>query len=198
MRIQRLLLTGSTVLLLALATGIALGLPDARASGAPTPPPPATLCFWSERGPACVERALPLIAVAGEGDEAALGAALLRALLAGPTPQERAQGLTSAFPPGTRLAGFRLEPDRTAIVQLEVPPPALSPLDPAAFEAMVWQLAGTLEPLGWRDLRIQTRDPATGESIPLAAFLPEMPVPRKDLTPPPTPSPLLTFGQERG
>jgi N-acetylmuramoyl-L-alanine amidase len=109
-----------------------------------------------------------------------LGAAFLRALLAGPTAQERAQGLTTAFPAGTRLAGFRLEPDRTAVVQLEVPPEALSPLDPAAFEAMVWQLAGTLEPLGWQDLRVQTRDPASGAFVPMEAFLPEMPVPRKE------------------
>ncbi len=187
--IQRLLLTGSIFFLLALMTGVALRSPEAQASpseglgGLDEPPPPpggfaAGVCFWSDRGPACVERALPPIGIAGE-DEASLGSALLRALLAGPTPQERAQGLTSAFPPGTRLAGFRLEPDRTAIIQLEVPPEALSPLDPAAFEAMVWQLAGTLEPLGWRDLRIQTRDLATGAFVPLAAFLPEMPVPRK-------------------
>ncbi|MGC9083904.1 MAG: N-acetylmuramoyl-L-alanine amidase [Anaerolineae bacterium] len=147
----------------------------------PTPPPPTiTLCFWSDHGPACVERPLASLQGIGPGDEAAQGAALLRALLAGPTPQEKAQGLRSAFPPDTRLAGFRLEPDRTAVVQLDLPAEALVPLDPGAFEAMVWQLAGTLEPLGWRDLRIQTRDPATGAFVPLARFLPEMPVPRKE------------------
>lgn len=223
--IQRLLLTGITVLLLALATGVAVtDLPDAKALGsfrssdatasgsidkapergfgfepdrersgfgvsASEPdrlrsdepsPPAATICFWSDQGPACVERATFAAAIAEQRDETALGTALLRVLLAGPTPQEKVLGLISAFPPGTRLAGFGLEPDRTAVVQLEVPPEALSPLDPGAFEAMVWQLAGTLEPLGWRDLRIQTRDPATGEFVPLAAFLPEMPVPRKE------------------
>ncbi|MGQ9467385.1 MAG: golvesin C-terminal-like domain-containing protein [Anaerolineae bacterium] len=152
-------------------------------SGEPSPTPPlltATLCFWSDRGPACVERSLPDVGIAAEGEKAALGAALLNALLVGPTPQERAQGLVSAFPPGTRLAGFRLEPDRTAVVQLDVPAEALSPLDPGAFEAMVWQLALTLEPVGWRDLRVQTRDPSSGAIVPLVRFLPEMPVPRKD------------------
>ncbi|MCS7178281.1 MAG: N-acetylmuramoyl-L-alanine amidase [Anaerolineae bacterium] len=142
--------------------------------------PPSRLCFWSDQGVACVERALLAVSTAAATDDTARGIALLRALLAGPTPHEKAQGLTSAFPPGTRLAGFRLEPHRTAVVQLEVPATALSPLDPAAFEAMVGQLAGTLEPLGWQDLRIQTRDPATGAFIPLATFLPEMPVPRKE------------------
>ncbi len=206
MKIQRLLLTGSVLFLLALMTGGALRWPEVQASPPEglmsepdhlrlsEPPPPtgdapgepsaqpfaARLCFWSDRGPVCVERATFAAGSAEQRDESARGAAFLRALLAGPTSQEKAQGLISAFPPGTRLAGFRLEPDRTAIVQLEVPPEALSLLDPAAFEAMVWQLAGTLEPLGWQDLRVQTRDPATGEIVPLAAFLPEMPVPRKE------------------
>lgn len=186
--IKCFVLTGSIVVLLALATGAALTFgspPAAQASavGEPSPTPPlptGTLCFWSDQGPACVERPLPNVGIAAKGDETTLGAALLRALLAGPTPQERAQGLVSAFPPGTRLAGFRLEPDRTAVVQLDLPAEALSPLDPGAFEAMVWQLALTLEPVGWRDLRVQTRDPASGALVPLARFLPEMPVPRKE------------------
>ncbi|MCX7855785.1 MAG: hypothetical protein N2556_07415, partial [Anaerolineae bacterium] len=124
--LQRLLLTGSIVLLLALAIEAGLpDLPDAKASGSDLPdakasgsvceapkggfasepdrlrsgigdsqpepdrlrsdepfPPAATLCFWSDQGPACVERALPAVGAAGERDEAALGAALLRALLA--------------------------------------------------------------------------------------------------------------------
>ncbi len=176
--------------------------PNAGAPGKPSfapPPPAATLCFWSEQGPACVERALASPQAAEPADEAARGAALLRALLAGPTPQERARGLVSAFPPGTRLAGFRLEADRTAVVRLALPPEALSPLDPAAFEAMVWQLAGTLEPLDWRDLQIQARNPVDGAWVPMEAFLPEMPVPRKEASPLPlAPSPLLTSGQERG
>ncbi|MDW7990723.1 MAG: hypothetical protein RMK65_00990, partial [Anaerolineae bacterium] len=57
---------------------------------------PASLCFWSDQGLACVERALPAVGITTAEDPATRGTTLLRALLAGPTPQERAQGLTSA------------------------------------------------------------------------------------------------------
>jgi hypothetical protein len=188
------LLTGSTGVLLGVPPAppvwaseeppmVGAGRPSATGPERPTSVGAQALCFWSDHGPACVERALPSLQGIRPEDEAAQGMALLRALLAGPTLQEQARGLVSAFPPGTRLTGFRLEPDRTAVVQLDVPAEALSPLDPGAFEAMVWQLALTLEPLGWRDLRVQTRDPSSGNLVPLAHFLPEMPVPRKESVP---------------
>jgi N-acetylmuramoyl-L-alanine amidase len=188
------LLTGSTGVLLGVPPAppvwaseeppmVGLRRPSATGPERPTSVGAQALCFWSDHGPACVERALPSLQGIRPEDEAAQGMALLRALLAGPTLQEQDQGLTSAFPPGTRLTGFRLQPDRTAVVQLDVPAEALSPLDPGAFEAMVWQLALTLEHLNWQDLRVQTRDPSSGDLVPLAHFLPEMPVPRKESVP---------------
>ncbi len=152
------------------------------------------VCFWSDGGPVCVERAVGLSA-AGVPD----ARRLLETLLAGPTAAERARGLYSAIPTGTTLDGVDVHPDLTIVVRLEVPPEALRPLDPLTLEIIVEQIGGTLEPLRWRDLRIQTRDPATGAFVSLADFLPEIPAPRKDLTPSPLrPPPPLPLGEGEG
>ncbi|MCX7681434.1 MAG: N-acetylmuramoyl-L-alanine amidase [Anaerolineae bacterium] len=129
---------------------------------------PAPVCFWSAQGAVCVPRA------AGVGKES------LRALLAGPTTTEQAQGLWSAIPAGTALRALDVQPDRTVIVRLEVPERALAALTHESFEGIVEQIAATLEPLGWRDLRLQVRHPATGKFVPLADFLPPIPAPRKE------------------
>jgi len=138
----------------------------AGAASAQEPPP---ICFWSVQGPVCVERAAGL---EPEG--------LLAALLAGPTPQERAQGIWSAIPEGTTLEGLEVRPDGTVVVRLEVPLKPLLDLDHATFEIIVHQVGWTLEPLAWRELRIQTWDPMAEEFVPLAVFLPRIPDPRKE------------------
>ena len=143
------------------------------------------VCFWSDQGLACVERAVEIGATGLPEPEA-----LLTALLAGPTAQEQAQGIRSAVPEGTTLAGLEVRPDHTVVVRLEVPFQALQDLDHATFDVIVEQIGWTLEPLGWRDLRIQTWDPIAGEFVPLAAFLPTIEPLRK--TSPPTPSPSPT------
>jgi hypothetical protein len=131
-------------------------------------------------------------------------AGLLAALLAGPTVAERAQGLWSAIPAGTALDGVDVRPDLTVVVRLNVPLEALRGLDSLAFEIIVNQIGATLEPLGWRDLRIQTRDPATGAFVPLADFLPALPLPRKEYgrsvatSPPPLSFPPPAGGTEGG
>ncbi|HUV89689.1 MAG TPA: GerMN domain-containing protein, partial [Anaerolineae bacterium] len=107
----------------------------------------------------------------------------LAALLAGPTSRERARGLWSAIPEGTVLRGVQVQPDRTAVVRLAVPLESLRALDHGTFEIMVEQIGWTLEPLGWRDLRIQAWDFSAGTYVSLAAFLPEIPAPRKEAMP---------------
>jgi len=134
------------------------------------------LCFWSDQGPVCVERAVEMGPAALPDPEG-----LLVALLAGPTARERARGIWSAIPAGTTLEGLEVRPDGTVTVRLGVPFDSLQGLDHATFEAIVWQLALTLEPLGWRDLRLQTWDPIDGEFVPLASFLPRIPAPRKEM-----------------
>ncbi len=135
-------------------------------------PPP--VCFWSVQGPVCVERPVELGA-AGLDPEA-----LMAALLAGPTAEERAQGIWSGILEGTTLEGLEVRPDGTVVIRLGVPLESLQFLDPTTFEIIVRQIGWTLEPLGWRDLRIQTWDPSVGEFVPLADFLPEIPDPRKE------------------
>jgi len=132
------------------------------------------ICFWSEQGPVCVERPIE-VGVAGLEPEG-----LLAALLAGPTAGEQAQGIWSAIPEGTTLERLEVQPGYTVVVRLRVPADALRDLDHATFEVIVQQIGWTLEPLGWRDLRIQTWDSIAEEFVPLATFLPEIPSPRKE------------------
>jgi len=148
----------------------------------PAPGEDPPVVFWSDQGPVGVERAVGLGPAEAGGPEA-----LLRVLLAGPTSEERARGLRTAIPRGTQLQGVQRSeetagatPGLRLVVRLEVPPAALQTLDHESFEAIVQQIALTLEPAGWRDLRIQTRHPTTGRFVPLADFLPPVEVPSKE------------------
>jgi hypothetical protein len=105
---------------------------------------------------------------------------LLRELLQGPTLQEEAQGLWTAIPEGTTLAGLLDLSQGMVIVRLQMSSQALQELSHESFEIIVNQIADTLMPLDWRDLRIQVQDPDTDDFVPLANFLPEISVPRKE------------------
>lgn len=131
----------------------------ARAQGIPLP-----VVFWSAYGPVSVPRTLS----AGPH-------ALLTALLAGPSAAERIQGLWSAIPAGTTLAGITLSPDRAIVVRLAAPPESLAALDVDAHEAIVQQIGLTLEPLRWRDLQVQTWDANRAAFVPLIDLAPPVP-----------------------
>ena len=79
--------------------------------------------------------------------EARLRAAL-DALLAGPTPAERARGLTTEIPAGTRLRGLRLR-EGTAIVDLSGE--LASGGGSASMQARVWQIVYTATQLSAAD-----------------------------------------------
>ncbi|RLC77033.1 MAG: hypothetical protein DRI81_09265 [Chloroflexi bacterium] len=150
---------------------------------------PVTVCFWSAQGQDCVERWRRLGSTGTEVE------GLLATLLEGPTAAERARGVRSAIPVGTVLGEPPLQSGGTVTVYLKMPPDALRTLDHASFEVIVEQIGWTLEPLGWRDLRIQVWDPVAGAHVPLSAFLPQIPVPRKETAlPEPGPS-LANTGQ---
>jgi len=136
-------------------------------SYATDPPPP--LVFWSTAGPVGVERP------AGERP-----ADWLAALLAGPTASERAQGLWSAIPAGTELAGLDVSADGRVTVRLRLPPEALARLDAETLEIIEQQIAWTLEPLNWQELYVQTWDADAGAFVDLASFLPPLDAPRKE------------------
>jgi N-acetylmuramoyl-L-alanine amidase len=162
---RKKLLLSPVALLLVLALG-------GEASGQ-EPPPPSHIVLWSSRGPVAVERTLD-VAVAHRHPEQ-----LLRELVQGPTDQERAQGLRTAIPGGTNLAGVIDLSDGTVVVRLQMPLEALQDLGHDSFEIIANQIAYTLTPIEWRDLRIEVQDPDTGDFIPLASFLPDISVPPK-------------------
>jgi len=160
---------GVKVLLVAFLAFISLIVLSSLTSAQETTP----VCFWSAQGPVCVERAVEVQAARPEPQE------LLSALLAGPTAEERARGLRSAIPEGTALSSVQVF-STTFTVRLVLPDEALSRLDGMTVEEIVQQIAATLEPLGWRDLRVEALDPTTHEFRSLADFLPPLPAPRKE------------------
>jgi len=141
---------GVKVLLVAFLAFISLIVLSSLTSAQETTP----VCFWSAQGPVCVERAVEVQAARPEPRE------LLSALLAGPTAEERARGLRSAIPEGTALSSVQVF-STTFTVRLVLPDEALSRLDGMTVEEIVQQIAATLEPLGWRDLRVEALDPTT-------------------------------------
>ena len=177
-------------LALALLSLMVLGTIAFSSSLAPAPTPPPTgpetaeqdpgwpVCFWSDQGPRCIERDVAPLAAAEANSSRAL-----EALLEGPAASERAQGLQTAIPVSTTLAGLSIDAEGRVVVRLEVPADALDAIDHGRFEAIVNQIAKTLAPLEWRALHIKTRHPQTGTFVALADFLPDIPDPEKDRPP---------------
>jgi len=133
------------------------------------------VCFWSTGGPVCVPRG----DVGLEGaNVAATAGDLMAALVAGPTEEERSEGLFSAIPQGTKLIDVA-EDGGTVTVHLKLPAEALDELNGMAVEVIEEQVASTLRPLDWQELHVLALDPATGDYRPLSDFLPELPDPRK-------------------
>ncbi|HDQ72827.1 MAG TPA: hypothetical protein ENN19_12135 [Chloroflexi bacterium] len=136
--------------------------------------PAIPVCLWSAQGPVCVERGRGTSAGDFDAERA------LSLLLGGPTGVEQTCGLWSAIPPGATLDGVTVGRDGTVIVRLDVPLGALAALDHERFEQIVRQIGATLEPLAWRDLRLETWDADLGAFVSLADFLPPIPDPRKE------------------
>lgn len=76
----------------------------------------------------------------GERGVEAMLAAAIRALLAGPSAQERTSGLTTAIPAGTKLRGLRID---NAIVLLDLSSEIESGGGSAIMLARFWQLVYT-------------------------------------------------------
>jgi hypothetical protein len=96
---------------LASGCGSGDGAPRAATSAA-APTVETTLYFLTGDGtaPIGVRRAIPR--------QSPFAVEALRALLAGPTTEERKQGLTTAIPAETRLLSFRIEEHTRAVVEL--------------------------------------------------------------------------------
>ena len=107
---------GATAIVLVLALagsgcGARTGQPAAAVTDA-APTLETTLYFLTGDGtaPIGVRRAIPR--------KSPFAVEALRALLAGPTAEERKQGLTTAIPAETRLLSFRIEEHTRAVVEL--------------------------------------------------------------------------------
>ncbi len=168
--IKRIILALGLVVLFWMALVFSMSSYGQRPDGGPAIP----VCLWSAQGPVCVERGRG--ASAGDFD----AERALSALIDGPTGAEQARGLWSAIPPGATLDGVMVGREDTVTVRLDVPPGALTGLDHERFEQIVRQIGATLEPLAWRDLRLETWDADFGAFVPLADFLPPIPDPRKE------------------
>ncbi len=172
MRVMRRILPPVTLALALLAAAL---LPISRSLAVRQEP--GAICLWSEEGPVATVRSVQARSAALEPEE------LLNALLEGPTSEEAAHGFSSAIPPGTTLDSVVTGPSGAVTVGLQVPEDALQAIDHASFEIIVQQLGRTLEPLDWRDLHIETRDPESGDYVPLASLLPQIDVAGKDPAP---------------
>ncbi len=139
--------------------------------------PSPTLYFYRDGQAAPAPRPLTL-----GGRTQADAEALLRALLAGPTPAEQADGLTSALPPGGELLAVTVEGDRVT-VDLRLPLSFLhKELTPERSDAIVEQVVKTLSPLGLYHVVIRAED-ADGRLRILSDFLPRPVVPRPTVPP---------------
>ncbi len=160
---------GVVLTVLAVASLFLLGPllpPSAVGSSAQPPLQTVRLAFLRQGQPATVFRTLPL-------PEAREDAArmLLEALLAGPTPEEAANGIASAFPP-SRLLSLKVH-GAAITATLAMPATFLEgELDTAGSDAMVWQFVRTMEPLGFLHFHLLVADPwEPGAVRPVSAFL---------------------------
>ncbi len=144
----------------------------------PTPPPQPPSALFLKNGDLA---AVP----AGRRDLAGV----LDRLLQGPTPAQAAAGLTTAYPPGTRLLGLRV---RGGDVTLLLSKEALGKGDLAVrAEDMVRQAVGTVETVfpSYRSLQIRIQTPQGVRT--LSELLPPPPRPalgKPGGSPPPVPA----------
>jgi N-acetylmuramoyl-L-alanine amidase len=101
-------------------------------------------------------------------DDAPSAEAALTALLAGPTDEEVATGVTSALPAGTRVTSVVIDEDNiTVVFSTEV---LGGGLDASKLDAIYWQVTRTLAPLGLpRNVYLKVG------GTPLADYLPPAP-----------------------
>jgi uncharacterized lipoprotein YddW (UPF0748 family) len=109
------------------------------------------------------------------GDPQADAETLFAALVAGPTPDEQARGLTSPLPPGTELVAVTVSGD-AVVADLRMPLDFLrEELDPYRSDLIVEQVVKTVHPLGLHRVFARAED-ESGEFIPVSSFLPPPPV----------------------
>ena len=131
-----------------------LVLPTAGVSQAQDPVGKASLCFRRGDGGYCAQRPMNL-----GGDLADQLRRVLEALVAGPSPEEQAEGVWSAIPQGAELTEATVDGARVSIY-LALPAPFLKgELTPLLSDQIVEQVVKTLQPYRPKlinDARIQS------------------------------------------
>jgi len=105
----------------------------------------------------------------------------LQALVAGPTAEERAAGLWSPLPAGSRIASFQWS-GTVLTLYLELPADYLEgkasaepPLSPWTIDRAAYLFLRHLEPFGVQNVQLMARNPADGRFYALSWFLREPP-----------------------
>jgi N-acetylmuramoyl-L-alanine amidase len=133
--------------------------------------PAVRVCFLRENQPSLVQSTLSLPA-----DRVEAARTLLQALLAGPTAEETARGITTAFPPEARLAGLTVQGEEVTVT-VSLPASFLAEqLDALVSDNLVLQVVYTLDALGLRAVHLLALDPQVpGVARPISDFLPPIP-----------------------
>jgi N-acetylmuramoyl-L-alanine amidase len=133
---------------------------------------PGTICFVSNDQVSCVDRVLP--ANASTADQVR---SLVEAMLTGPTSAEKAGGIRSALPDGTRLKDV-LVTDADARIDLILPDAFLKSLVDAQVEDINEQFSVTFTPFSFKRIDVNARD-TIGEYVPISQFLAPIVIPHK-------------------
>ncbi len=134
-----------------------------------------TLCFDSEGVVSCVDR----VGIQTTGTLTDQVRSLMQAMVAGPTPSERAQGVRSSLPANAVLVDVSAANDR-AVIRFDLPASYLSTFDAGDAEDVNEQVATTLTPFNFARIDVEVRDPARPDTFrPLSSFLPTVTIPKK-------------------
>lgn len=189
-RIRFLVFSGIIVLVVAasgLAAEVKKGVAPQQPVAAATSSDDATLIFLRDGDITAVPRTLQSLKPLSVRYTTGLASkyeAICQGVVAGPTDEEKAQGITSALPEGTLLDHIVVPSDEAIEIYLDLPPGIVGTkaYSPRLVERTADQFQKSLlnEPI--RSFKFYVKDPATSEFKPIRAFLPQPkpPVPEPD------------------
>lgn len=168
------------------------------------------VAFVQDDSPVLVPR--PASEVLTRGDQSRPGKAgryeaIIRTILDGPNDEERALGMSSSVPSGTRLARLDVPSDDTVEIYLDFPPDFVGTpnFTPRTAEHLGDQVLQSLIPEGVRQFVFKVKDPDTGEYRGILEFFQEPPMtgPEPDNalfdgTPPAPPDPPASAQEPKG
>ena len=161
------------------AAGFAAETGDANA--AQTAPKPvaglASVVFATDDGAWSVPRDAAAMARSVKGDLASTATRVqvkVQAIVEGPTPQEKAEGIATALPAGTTVANINLSDDNALQVVLQLPEGFVRSANfgPSTVENTARQFHGTFANDRLSAIELLLQDGANGETRPIRGWLP--------------------------